>query len=159
MPRSLRPVSQRGFTMIELLVVVAFIGILAAVGYPYFESYLQNASLKGGAQELAAIINNARELAIARNTTVCVSLSGQKPLYVTGVSNTCTGGTTFVGMNTASDGTMTLANSIRITGTTANAAFTSLGVAVQSGTYTVSNPTNGRTMSVVVSAAGRVTIQ
>ncbi len=51
------------------------------------------------------------------------------------MSRACGGGTTFVGPNTASDGTITLDNNIRITATTANVGFSSLEArAEQAGT-------------------------
>lgn len=149
----------RGFSMAELLVTIAVIGILAALGYPYVASYLQTAQTRAGAQELATILNGGRQLAITRNTNVCVSLSSNKAVYTTGVNNSCGGGTTFVGVNTASDGTISLDNHIQISASTASVVFSSLGAAVQAGTYTVRNPNTGGTMSVVVSTAGRVTIQ
>ena len=148
-----------GFTVVELLVTVAVIGILAVLGYPYVATYLQTAQTRAGAEELATVLNGARQLAIARNQNVCVSLSSNKAVYTIGVSNTCGGGTTFVGTNTASDGTMALNNTMQISAATASVVFSSLGAAVQAGTYTVRNPTTGGTMSVVVSSAGRVTIQ
>lgn len=149
----------RGFGAAELLVVVAVVGMLAAIGYPYVATYLQSASLRAGAQELAVVINGARQLAITRNTTVCVGLSENKAQYRTGTSNACAGGTLFVGTGTASDGTISLDNNIQITGASANVVFSALGAAVTAGTYTVHNPTSGANLSVVVSASGRVTIQ
>ena len=47
----------RGFSMVEPLVIVAVIGITAVLGYPYVTTYLQAATLRAGAQELATIIN------------------------------------------------------------------------------------------------------
>ena len=149
----------RGFSMTELLVVLAVTGILAVLGYPYVATYLQSASLKAGAQELAAILNGGRQLAISRNTNVCVSLSSNSAVYTTGVSATCAGGTTYVSTNTRADGSMALDNNMQISATTANVVFSSMGAAVQAGTYTVRNPTTNATLSVVVSTAGRVTIQ
>jgi Tfp pilus assembly protein FimT len=145
--------------MAELLVVCAVIGILSALAYPYFTTYLQSAALKAGAQELATIINGARQLAIARNVNVCMTLSGNNALYRLNASAACGGGTVFVGAMTKSDGTIALSNDIQVSGTTANVVFSNLGAAAPAGTYTVRNTTTNRTMSVVVAASGRVTIQ
>ncbi len=145
--------------MAELLVVLATIGILAALGYPYVTTYLQSAQLRAGAEELAAILNGGRQMAIARNTLVCVAVSSNRAVYITGTSAACAGGTTFIGPGTTADGSMALANNMRITGTTANVVFSSLGAATQAGTYTITNPVNARTITVVVASTGRVRIQ
>jgi type IV fimbrial biogenesis protein FimT/type IV fimbrial biogenesis protein FimU len=149
----------RGFGLAELLVVVAVIGMISAVGYPYVATYLRTASLRAGAQELAAVINGARQLAIARNTNVCVTLSGTRAQYRTGTSAACAGGTLFVGTGTAADGTISLSNDMQITAASANVVFSALGAAVTAGTYTVHNPASGANLSVVVAASGRVRIQ
>ena len=154
-----RRLNPYGFTMTEVLVVSAIIGILTALATPFFVRYTQNAALNGAARELATIINGARQLAIARSTNVCVSLVSSQAVYKTGTSNSCAGGTTYLGANTRSDGTMPLDNSMTITGTTASVVFSSLGAAVTAGTYTVHNPTSGSNVTVIVSAAGRVTVQ
>ena len=154
-----RLLTNEGFSLVELIVAVAMMGIIVLLGYPYVASYLQAAQLRGAAEELVTMINGARQMAIARNTTVCVTLSGTTATYRTGVSSGCTGGTLFTGAGTASDGTMRLQNSMQISASTASVTFTSLGGATPAGTYTVQNPTTGSTLSVVVSAAGRVTIQ
>ena len=151
--------NERGFSMAELLVAVSVLGIVAALGYPYVATYLQSARLRGAAQEVATIVNGARQLAIARNTNVCVTVSGTGAQYRTGTSNACGGGTVYTGPGTAADGTMTLQNTMQISGNTANVTFSALGAAVTAGTYTVRNPNTGLTRNVVVSAAGRVTIQ
>ncbi len=155
----LRRLNARGFTMAELLVVCAIVGILTAVATPFFMRYARTAGLNAAARELAVIINGARQLAISRSTNVCVSLTGSQALYKTGVSNACGGGATYVGVNTRSNGAMPLDNSMTITGATANVTFSSLGNAVTAGTYTVHDPTSGLNVSVIVAASGRVTIQ
>lgn len=145
--------------MIELMIALAVMGIVAVLGYPYVSSYLEAARLRAGAEELITVINGARQLAIARNTNVCVTLTGNAATYRTGVAAGCVGGALYVGTGTAADGTMTLQNTVQITAATANVTFSSLGAATTAGTYTVHDPTSGNDLSVVVSAAGRVRIQ
>ena len=60
----------RGFTMIELIVAFALIGILSAAAVPSFLTYWQSATLKAGAEELAGILNKGRQLAINTNNFV-----------------------------------------------------------------------------------------
>lgn len=156
---SRRLLTNAGFSMVELLIAIALMGIIALLGYPYVASYLQSAQLRAAAEELVTIVNGARQMAIARNTTVCVTLSGNAVTYSTGVGAGCTGGTLFVGTGTGADGTIRLQNSMQVTASTASVTFTSLGAAAPAGTYTVHNPNTGTNLSVVVSAAGRVSIQ
>ena len=150
--------SSRGFSMIELLVVVAVIGIVAAIGYPYVSTYMRAATLRAGAQELATVINGGRQLAITRNTNVCVLLNNNQALYRMAAANPCAG-TVYTGVETQADGTIALSNAIQITAASANVVFSALGAATTAGTYTVHNPDGGANLSVVVSAAGRVRIQ
>ncbi len=151
--------NDRGYSLAELVLIAAIIAIIAAVGYPSFARYLEAASLRAGAQELATIVNGARQLAIQRNTNVCVTLNGTTAQYLTGTTSTCGGGTTFVGAGTQSDGSIPLQNAITITASTASVVFSNLGAATQAGTYTVHNATSGENLSVVVSASGRVRVQ
>jgi prepilin-type N-terminal cleavage/methylation domain-containing protein len=157
--RRFRKLDQRGVTMGELLMVVAVIGIITAVGTPYFMRYMQAAALRAAAQEVATIVNGARQLAIARNTNTCVALSSNQATYKINVTAACGGGSLFVGAGTRADGTMPLDNSMVISASTASVTFSPMGIAVQAGTYTVRNPTTNSTLSVVVAASGRVTIQ
>jgi Tfp pilus assembly protein FimT len=142
----------------ELMVVLAVIGIVTALGAPYALSYLQNAKVKASAQELATVISAARQLAIARNTNVCVTLSGTSAVYRINVTPACTGGQLYVGANTRTDGSVRLANNMAITATTANVVFSPLGAALTAGTYTIHNSQGAADRQVVVSASGRIRI-
>ena len=144
--------------MAELAVVMAVIGILGALGIPLVFSYLQNAKVKAGAQELATIISAGRQMAITRNANVCVALTGTSAVYRIGVNAACAGGTLYVGGGTQSNGTVPLQNKLAITATTANVVFSPLGAALTAGTYTVHNPQGAADRQVVVSASGRIRI-
>jgi Tfp pilus assembly protein FimT len=141
------------------LVTLAIMATITALAWPWFSTFLQTSRVKAGAQELASVVNGARQLAIARNTLVCVQLNGNQALYRINVSAACGGGATFVGTLTQSDGTIALANTMQISASTANVVFTNLGAASTAGTYTVRDPATNRTLLVVVAASGRVTIQ
>jgi Tfp pilus assembly protein FimT len=149
----------RGFSLADLIVAMAIMATVTALAWPWFSGFLQATRVKAGAQELSTIINGARQLAIARNTLVCVTLTSNSAVYRTGVSAACAGGAVFVGALTKADGTIPLTNSMQISGTTANVVFTNLGAASTAGTYTVRDPATNKTMQVVVAASGRVTIQ
>jgi prepilin-type N-terminal cleavage/methylation domain-containing protein len=68
--------SQGGFTLIELMVVVALVAILAILAVPNYLQWTAKAALKDGTQELANTMNLARMAAMNRNQTVTVTFSG-----------------------------------------------------------------------------------
>ncbi|MCL2875584.1 MAG: GspH/FimT family pseudopilin [Betaproteobacteria bacterium] len=66
-----------GFTLTELLIVVAIAAILAAVAVPSFKNMNRNMAVRGAADELIAGIQFARSEAIRTNRTVSLSLEGR----------------------------------------------------------------------------------
>jgi len=67
-----RPVQHRGFTMVELLVAVAIIGVVAAAGFSILSRGRPRASLASTASELHSIIHGARMTAVSTGHDVGV---------------------------------------------------------------------------------------
>jgi MSHA pilin protein MshC len=144
----------RGFTVVELLVVLAIAGIVAATSVPWMITYWRSATLRAAAEELATGLNRARQLAISQNRSVCVEVTGgQYRLRVGG----CTAAV-WTGLGTGTNGFFTLTNRATVAAN-ANPVFDYLGAAVPAATLTVTNPQGEATRNVVVSASGRVQIQ
>jgi type II secretory pathway pseudopilin PulG len=61
--------NKQGFSLFEMLIVLAFFFIAAAVAIPQIQSSVASDRLLVAADELAAEINLARTMAVSRNTT------------------------------------------------------------------------------------------
>jgi len=148
--------AERGFTLAELVILIAVIGILSVMAVPSFLRYYQAATLKSGAQQFVTMINQAREIAIKENGNVCVKLSS--PTQMTYALNTCAG-TAWVGAGTDAAGNINLPTGITATAGLNPPIFNYVGSALPAANFILTNTQTGATLTVAVAASGRVTIQ
>ena len=73
-----QPVRPHGFTLVELMVTMAVIGILAVVAVPGMTALINNSRLSAQSEELVSSLQLARAEAVRRNArvTVCPSTDG-----------------------------------------------------------------------------------
>jgi type II secretory pathway pseudopilin PulG len=62
--------NQSGFSLLELLIVVAVLMVISIIAIPNMMTVISNARLQGGGTNLSGLLQNSRALAIGQNTTM-----------------------------------------------------------------------------------------
>ncbi|MEW6518820.1 MAG: GspH/FimT family pseudopilin [Thermodesulfobacteriota bacterium] len=83
--------NSQGFTTVELIVVMAIMGVLMAIAIPNYSQWITNYRLKAAAREIYTNFQKARIEAIKTNSNVVVSFNAGAETYQVFVDN---GGTT-----------------------------------------------------------------
>lgn len=87
--------SRRGFSLIELVIAVAIMGILLSLAAPSFSAYLRNVKLRSAAEMFLTGIQLARSEAVRMNTSVEFLLTAADPLS----TNVATAAASTTGVN------------------------------------------------------------
>ena len=144
----------------ELIVLLAVVGILFAMSTPFFSNYYRTAQVRGAASDIAAYLNQGRQLAIKQNTGVCLHITSTAVQYYVGstvVGGQCTVTGLWTGPGTDSAGQIKVADGVTLT-TASDLAFTYLGNAIPGTAITVTNTQSSQTVHVSVALSGRVNI-
>ena len=74
--------NSKGFTLIEVIIVVAIIGIMTAIAIPSISSWLPNYRLKGAARDLYGAAMKAKGEAVKRNVNCALTFGQDGNAYI-----------------------------------------------------------------------------
>lgn len=143
--------NRNGFSVAELLVVIAVIGILALLALPWWLTSLPAQVVRAGAREVQSGLHQARLFAITTRQSICVQAVPGGFRFLQGGC----AGAAWTGLGTDGAGTFRPSNNVALAGP--NSVFTPFGTASQTGVLTVTGP-SGNQLTVTVWPSGRVSI-
>ena len=73
--------SSKGFTIIEMMIVIAIIGVILTVAAPNFNAYRQNTNLKEAARDISSDISLYRQRAVTENRGYKITFSAAANTY------------------------------------------------------------------------------
>lgn len=155
-----RPARRAGFSLVEVLVVLAILGILATISGMALSSYMARADLKRAARTVVSLCQTARIEAIKRNRSTAVVFNN--------ATNTCSVYTANGDGNWATEADNTLMRRFSISGsrspiTVTNATastyiFNSRGRSTL-GSITLLNSANTRSLTITIRSTGSIIVQ
>lgn len=160
MPLRDNRIHRQGFSLAELLVVLGVISILAVIALPVFVNVLQTQQARGAAQELVSLLNQAKQMAIARNALFRVEVETEPNGNRLRFRWSTDGGTTYttlIGPGTDDQGYRQLENQAKLSSVSINPptfTFNHLGTG-NNGTITVQDSRSSSNLGVVISNNGR----
>ena len=153
----------KGFSLIELIIVMAIIGIVAAIASPSFYKYRQNTNLKEATRELAGDITYYKQVAVSENVRYRIAFDQAANTYTIKKESPANSGT-YVDLSTKSPGSVS--SSVIIMGSPNDPSFTG-GVAyitfqprgtMSAGTVWLQHTSRLSTSTITTNLMGRVNV-
>jgi prepilin-type N-terminal cleavage/methylation domain-containing protein len=132
--------SRRGFTLVEIVIVIVVAGLLMGIAAPRFTTMRNRYRLDAGARQLAGELRRAQTEAIKRNKTIVVAKVNDSTFSMTDVGNRF------------------LESGVKFTAPAMTVSMASFGPPV-GGTATFTVTYAGSTKTVTVGTNGLVTVQ
>jgi type II secretion system protein H len=144
---------QEGFSLVELIVVIALISIVSAISVPAWQGYKDKTNLKTAAREVTADISDAKQRAVAENTSIYrITFNSTGNSYA--LTRTDTGATIWT-KSLASFGSGIVISSVTFSGSTVS--FQNRGTA-SNGSVTLRN-SRGAQARITVNITGRAYVE
>jgi type II secretory pathway pseudopilin PulG len=143
--------NQRGFTLLEGVIVFCLIAIVAAIAAPKIQKMTKNSNLKAAARDIMGDISNIRGRALSENTSLSIPFDTINTRYtVPGRANPKSP------KSFSSDITM----GVNFVGGLATLTFQTRGTILPPGTNSITLTNGlGSTATIIVLTAGRIYVQ
>ncbi|MGA3084479.1 MAG: GspH/FimT family protein [Thermodesulfobacteriota bacterium] len=156
--------SQKGFSLLEVLIVIGIIVIISAIAVPNMAVMMKSYRLNSAANEMASVMQLARMTAIGQNANSVLTFNTGNQTYSAFSDNGNGGGTINDGIQTGTEPTIKMVNiasaySGEVTFSTpsfgATLTFNSQGSCNPSGTVSLQNSI-GKVIQVIISSSGSI---
>lgn len=156
-----------GFTLVELMVVVAIVAIIAAIAVPSFNDFVAKNRVKGAAEEIYGLILQAKSEAPIRDADISINTNTGANPWCMGFSTTvncdCTNTTSCV-VPVAGTNVLQVVNGTDYNGVTIAETFANTGTtfslprvtATQAGTISVVS--GNWQLNIIISTQGRIRV-
>ncbi len=153
----MKKITEKGFTLVELMITVAIIGIMTLIAVPAFQRHAINANLKSAARDIASDFLLLKGRAVSENTEYQIDFDATNDNYE--IKRWDTGTSVFVSLAPAQvKGVKNFGEDINITsavfGAGNKATFKTRGTVTPLGTVQLTNSRNS-TATITVNITGR----